>query len=161
YTHNFDSVCDANNQAVAAQPLDLRPLTSSEHCFDSSQTDVTSHRLHIDSFEPSLTWTMTPRLVGQGGGTGQVLAGVQSNPYRSGPLASQNRTPQEHLPQSRQRYALFSRLPYAFPDARASGVLMARVYRDSWAVQSATAEAVLNKYLGQAFLFSLVNRYHI
>lgn len=161
YTHNFDSVCDANNQGVAADSLNLRPLTSSAHCFDSTQTDVTSHRLHIDSFEPSLTWTMTPRLVVQAGGTAQILDGFQSNPYRSVLLGGQHRTPQEHLPEFRQRYAVFGRLAYAFPNARASGLLMARVYRDSWAVQSLSGEAVLNKYLGQAFLFSLVNRYHI
>ncbi len=32
YTHNWDSVCDANNDA-ATTPLDLQPLTSSAHCF--------------------------------------------------------------------------------------------------------------------------------
>src|SRR4029079_1777948 len=34
YTHNFDSVCDANNQGVGADGLNLRALTSSVHCFD-------------------------------------------------------------------------------------------------------------------------------
>ncbi len=34
YTHNWDSVCDANN-SMAETALDLQPLTSSAHCFKS------------------------------------------------------------------------------------------------------------------------------
>jgi len=159
YAHNFDRVCDANNSA-AVEPLDLRPLLSSEHCFDPTMPDVVTHHLAIDTFEPSLTWTMTPRLVVQGGGTIQILEGFQSNPYRSVLVGSQHHTPQEHLPDLRQRYALFGRLAYSFPQIRASGLLMARAYRDSWAVQSATGEAALNKYFGNALLITVRSRYH-
>src|SRR6185369_13560337 len=58
------------------------PLASSKNCFTSSP-EVVTKRLTIDSFEPSLSWTMTPRLVVQGGTTIQILDGFQSNPYRA------------------------------------------------------------------------------
>lgn len=161
YTHNFDRVCDANNVTVADQPLHFLPLTSSAHCFDATSAEVVTRRLHIDTFEPSLTWTMTPRLVVQGGGTIQVLDGFQSNPYRSVALGSSGAQPQEHEPQFRQRYALFGRAAYAVPALRGSAAAAVRLYRDSWAVQSVTGEATLNKYVGQALLFTLRGRYHL
>jgi hypothetical protein len=160
FTHNFDEVCDANNSTVGDQPLDLKPLTSSAHCF-SSETDVTTHRVNIDTFQPSLSWTTTPRLLLQLGSTVQILDGFQSNPYRSVLVGSQNRTPQERLPQFRQRYAVYARGLYALPAVRASGQLMARLYEDSWAVRAATGEILLNKYFGPAVLLTLRGRYHI
>jgi hypothetical protein len=160
YTHNFDDVCDANNAAIGDQPLDLKPLISSADCF-KSLPDVTTHRLHIDTFQPSLTWTATPKLVMQLGSTVQILDGFQSNPYRSVQIGRQHRTPQERLPQFRQRYALYYRAAYALPRVRASGQFTARAYQDSWAVQAATGEVLLNKYIGQAVVLTLRGRYHI
>src|SRR5262245_3536311 len=78
YTHNFDQVCDANNKDVMT-PLERRPLSTSAHCFQSDQTDVVTQSLDIDSFEPTLTWTASPRLLVQAGGTIQLLDGFQSN----------------------------------------------------------------------------------
>ncbi len=160
YTHNFDTVCDANNAAALGQPLNLQPLASSAHCFQSGMTDVTTHRLSIDTFEPSLTWTATPRFVVQGGTTIQILDGFQSNPYRAVLVGSQHRTPQEHMPNFRQRYAVFGRGAYALPDARASLTGGIRLYRDSWAVMAETAELNYNQYVQQNFLFTLRGRYH-
>jgi hypothetical protein len=132
---------------------------SSAHCFDTTSQETLTRRLQIDTFEPSLTWTMTPRLVVQGGGTIQVLDGFQSNPYRGVTVGASQ--PQEHEPLFRQRYALFARTAYAVPAARGSINAMARLYRDSWAVQSITGEASLNKYVGSSLLFTLRGRYHI
>jgi hypothetical protein len=160
YTHNWDSVCDANNAAVQT-PLALVPLSSSTHCFNSSATDVVTHRLNIDAIEPSLSWTMTPRLVIQGGGTIQLLDGFQSNPYRSVLVGSQHQEPQEHEPLYRQRYAVFGRAVYAFPQWRASTLTMLRLYQDSWAMQAATADLVVNKYITQSALLSLRGHYHL
>jgi hypothetical protein len=159
YSHNWDSVCDANN-AAATTPLQLQALTSSEHCFKPSP-DVVTHRLSIDAVEPSLSWTMTPRLVVQGGGTIQILDGFQSNPYRRVKLGNQGAEPQEHEPNYRQRYAVFGRAAYAFPEWRASGLAMARLYQDSWAVQAVTADLQVNKYLGQSMLLTLRGHYHL
>lgn len=160
YTHNFDTVCDANNSAAMGQSLNLQPLASSAHCFQSGMADVTTHKLSIDTFEPSLTWTATPRFVVQGGSTIQILDGFQSNPYRAVLVGSQHRTPQEHMPNFRQRYAVFGRGAYALPDARASLTGGIRIYRDSWAVMAETAELNYNQYALQNFLFTLRGRYH-
>ena len=81
YTHNWDSVCDANNSNIGDQPLDLKPLTLSTGCFTNA-ADVTTQKLAIDTFQPSLSWTATPRLLLQIGSTIQILDGFQSNPYR-------------------------------------------------------------------------------
>jgi hypothetical protein len=158
YSHNWDSVCDYNNSA-AVTPADLRPLTSSANCFKPDPTVVTKP-LAIDAVETSLSWTMTPRLVVQGGGTIQILDGFQSNPYRS-VLVGSLREPQEHEPTYRQRYAVFARAAYAFPQWRASAVGMARLYEDSWALQAATGDLVVNKYLSSVMLLTLRGHYHL
>jgi len=93
--------------------------------------------------------------------TAQLLDGFQSNPYRSVLVGMQNRTPQERLPQFRQRYALYARAAYALPAVRSSLLAMGRVYSDSWAVQAATGEVLLNKYFGSALLLTARGRYHI
>lgn len=160
YTHNWDRVCDANN-AGATTPLELLALTSSQHCFTSGAADVVTRRLNIDAVEPSLSWTMTPRLVVQGGGTIQLLDGFQSNPYRRVLVGSQNRTPQEHEPTYRQRYAVFARAAYAFPQWRASALAMGRLYQDSWAMQAVTADLQVHKYLRQWMLLTLRGHAHI
>jgi Protein of unknown function (DUF3570) len=160
YSHNWDTVCDADNTAAAGQVLELVPLTSSAGCF-TNMPGYTTHSLSIDTFEPSLAWTMTPRLVVQGGATIQILDGFQSNPYRKVGVGSQNRTPQEHLPEFRQRYALFARLSYAFPELRGSTYAMVRGYDDSWAVRAITADLVGTKYIGQSMLASIRAHYHL
>ncbi|HET6150184.1 MAG TPA: DUF3570 domain-containing protein [Polyangia bacterium] len=159
YTHNFDRVCDNNNEAAGGLIINLQPLSSSAHCFQT-MPDVVTHHLSIDTFEPSLTWTATPRLVTQGGATIQILDGFQSNPYRRVLVGTQHRTPQEHMPNFRQRYAAFFRAAYALPDAHASLTGGVRFYRDSWAITAATAEANYNQYLGQSVLLTLRGRYH-
>jgi hypothetical protein len=160
YSHNFDRVCDANNAAAAGLPLERVALTSSAGCFTTNPAYVTE-KLSIDTFEPSLSWTMTPRLVVQGGATIQILDGFQANPYRKVLVGSQNRTPQESLPQFRQRYALFARLAYAFPELRGSITGMVRGYDDSWAVRAITGDVVGTKYIGQAMLVSVRAHYHL
>ncbi|HEY7376970.1 MAG TPA: DUF3570 domain-containing protein [Polyangia bacterium] len=160
YSHNFDSVCDNDNSAAAGLPLDRIALSSSAGCF-TSQMGYVTHKLNIDTFEPSLSWTMTPRLVVQGGATIQILDGFQANPYRKVLVGSQNRTPQEHLPDFRQRYALFARLAYALPELRASLLAMVRGYDDSWAVRAITGDVTATKYVGQNLLVSGRAHYHL
>ena len=159
YTHNFDKVCDANNSNIGDQPLDLKPLTLSTLCF-TSDPSVTTQKLAIDTFQPSLSWTATPKLLLQIGSTIQILDGFQSNPYRSVLVGMQNRTPQEHMPIYRQRYAVYARGVYALPAVRGSGLMMARYYQDSWAVQALSFNVELNKYFTPALLLSLRGRFH-
>lgn len=159
YTHNFDSVCDQNNQLAAGSPLDRVALASAENCFKGT-ADVTTRRLHIDSLEPSVTWAVTPRLLVQGGGTLQVLDGFQANPYRRVALGSAGRTPQESLPEMRQRFALFARAAYVFPRTRTSVHLTGRAYRDTWGVEAATGELNINQYLAKFLILSARGRLH-
>jgi hypothetical protein len=159
YSHNFDTVCDTDNTAAAGLPLDRGALGRSEGCFTNTPGYAT-HSLQIDTFEPSLSWTMTPRLVVQGGATIQILDGFQANPYRKVLVGSQARTPQESLPNFRQRYALFARLAYAFPELRASMLAMIRGYDDSWAVRAITGDITGTKYLGQSMLISGRAHFH-
>lgn len=159
YTRNFDSVCDANN-ALAQDRLSRRALTSSERCFEAGQTETVSRSVDIHTFEPSLTWTATPRLLLQAGATLQLLDGFQSNPYRRVLVGSQGRTPQESVPSDRQRYALFARLSHALPALRAAIALTGRVYRDSWDLRAATADLWLHKYVMDGFIIGVHGRYH-
>jgi Protein of unknown function (DUF3570) len=159
YTHNFDSVCDQNNQNAAGRPLERLALTSSQDCFKGTP-DIVTRRLSIDSFEPSVTWAVTPRLLLQGGGAAQILDGFQANPYRSVQLGSAGRTPQESLPTFRQRFAVFGRAAYAFPRTRTSLQAMVRVYRDTWALEAASGELLINQYLAKFLLLSLRGRIH-
>ena len=159
YSHNWDSVCDVNNAAAAGQPLMRAALGSSQGCFTNT-TGLVTRPLNIDTFEPSLSWTMTRRLVVQLGATIQILDGFQANPYRKVLVGSQSRTPQESLPEFRQRYAVFARLAYAFPELRGSMLAMVRGYNDSWAVKAFTADLVGTKYIGQSMLFSARAHYH-
>ena len=73
----------------------------------------------------------------------------------------QHRTPQEHEPVYRQRYAVYARGLYALPAVRASGVMMVRLYQDSWAIQAVTGDVLLNKYFGPTVLLTLRGRYHL
>lgn len=157
YTHNFDQVCDQNNQAAAASPLLREALTSSQNCFKGTP-DVVTRRLSIDALEPSLTWAATPRLLLQLGATAQILDGFQSNPYRQVQLGASGSRPQETLPNFRQRYAVFARTAYALPQLRASIQTMGRLYRDTWGVQSATAELSLHQYITKFLLWSARGR---
>jgi hypothetical protein len=160
YTRNFDSVCDQNNEA-AQGPIDLQPLASSEHCFKVEEADVVSRSVAVHTFEPALAWTATPRLLIQGGATLQVVDGFQSNPYRRVVVGSQGRSPQEHVPTLRQRYAVFGRARYAIPEVRAAFSAMGRLYRDTWDVRAATADAELLKYIGPNIIVGAHGRYHL
>jgi hypothetical protein len=160
YTRNFDSVCDQNNQN-AQGPLDLLALSTSENCFKIGADDVVTRKVATHTFEPSLVWTATPRLLLQGGGTLQVTDGFQSSPYRTVYVGSQGRAPQEHVPTLRQRYALFGRARLAVPELRGAVSAMARAYRDTWDVRAATAEAELLKYLGPSVIVGAHARLHI
>jgi hypothetical protein len=160
YTRNFDQVCDQNNQD-AQGPLDLLPLVSSENCFKIGAEDVVTRKVATHTFEPSLTWTATPRLLLQGGATLQVVEGFQASPYRKVFVGSQGRAPQEHLPTLRQRYAGFARARVAVPEVRAALAAMLRAYRDTWDVRAATAEGELVKYLGPQIIAGVHGRYHV
>ena len=160
YTRNFDSVCDQNNRN-AQGPLDLQALATSDNCFKVGSEDVVTRKVATHTFEPALVWTATPRLLLQGGATLQVTDGFQSSPYRKVFVGSQGRSPQEHVPDKRQRYALFARARLAVPEVRGALSAMARAYRDTWDLRAVTAEAELLKYLGPSIIVGAHGRYHL
>jgi hypothetical protein len=137
YSHSFDSVCDL---AQAGVPLLLRqPLDRSLGCF-SGISALTEEPLNIDTAEASLTQTLTPKWLLSLIGTYQHLDGFQSNPYRTVRLSGGLFQAQESHPDLRHRGSLTLRLRYAVAKLSASLGADVRLYRDSWGVQSITAE---------------------
>ena len=138
YSHSFDSVCDLDQ---AALPVTLRqPLDTSTGCFGGAAT-LTEESLDIDAAELSIAQTLSPRWVGTLIGSYQHLNGFQSNPYRRVRLNNGIQQAQESHPRVRDRGAVTARLRYAVAPLRASLGLDLRLYRDTWGVQSLTAEA--------------------
>ncbi len=157
YVHNIDRVCDAAN-AATQELLQLRALDSSDQCFrDSAET--ATRKLSIDTVSLAVTQVLTPWLVGQVGVSGQHLRGFQSNPYRQVFLG--RRAVQEHLPDIRNRLALYARLKFALRPVRGSVELLGRFYTDSWAVDAVTVQAAWDQYLARPLLLRLRGRVHI
>ena len=104
----------------------LRPAarsTSSAHCFKPAHADVVTQPLPIDAVEPSLSWTMTPA-PGRPGGRHHPdprRVPVEPLPQRAGRQPAPRRRRSTSRPY-RQRYAVFARAAYAFPQWRASGI---------------------------------------
>ncbi len=157
YTHNFDQVCDANNQS-AEELLELRALDSSSRCFTRSDL-VSTRKLAIDTVQGSVTQVVTPWLLVQAGATGQFLRGFQANPYRQVLLGA--RAVQEHLPDIRNRAAVFARAKFALEPIRGSIEAGVRGYFDSWAVEAFTGELAWDQYLARPFIVRLRGRWHI
>jgi hypothetical protein len=137
YSHAFDSVCDL---AQAGVPVTLRqPLPTSRGCF-AGTPGLTAEPLDLDALEVSLTQTLTPKLLGVLVGTYQHASGFQSNPYRRVRLDGGMVQAQESHPRLRDRGAITARVRYAFAKLKASLAADLRLYRDTWDVQSLTAE---------------------
>ena len=97
YTHNWDSVCDANNAAAAGNLLNLVTLTSSQNCFTTRP-----RRRHPPPDHRQLRAVALldhDAASGRPGGTTiQILDGFQSNPYRAVQFGNQRHAPQERQP---------------------------------------------------------------
>jgi hypothetical protein len=137
YAHNFDSVCDLNNQGLP--PTLRQSLGTSRRCF-SGIAGLTEEPLDIDGVELSITQTLTPRLVGALIGSYEHLDGFQSNPYRRVRLNGGAIEAQESHPRLRDRGAVTGRLRYAVGATRGALGLDLRLYRDTWSIQSITVE---------------------
>lgn len=138
YSHGFDRVCTFDNRNLSS--LLRVPMLDSDGCF-GGVTGRIAAELAIDHVEASYTQAWTPRLVSVVAVTFQSLGGFQSNPYRAVRVLGAVGDPLETHPSRRNRGALVLRLRYAI--AQTNGALGAevRLYRDSWALQSATVEA--------------------
>ena len=158
YTHNFDRVCDANN-GVAQELLELRPLDSSDTCFDGGSDLTTTRKLAIDSMQLSWTQVTTPWLVLQFGATGSVLRGFQANPYRQVLLGE--RAVQERLPGGRNRLALYARTKFAIKPIRGAIELDVRGYLDSWSMRALTTELAWDQYIARPIVIRVRARWHV
>jgi hypothetical protein len=138
YSHSFDSICDL---AQASAPLLLRrPLDSSRACF-TDNLDLTTDSLGIDTLEAAWVQTISRKWVASLIGGYQHLSGFQSNPYRSVRLSRGLFLAQESHPAVRDRGSITARVRYAIERTRGSLGFDLRLYRDTWAVQSFTADA--------------------
>ena len=158
YSHNFDSVCDANNQG--AKPLERKSLATSTGCFQTGQLGLTVEPLAIDSYAGSWTQVLAPTIVGDLSLAFQVLDGFQSNPYRRVRLFSGAVEAQESEPLLRERVALQARARFAVPKLHAAIGTSARLYWDTWDVKSITAEVAWEQYLGTHVVMRVRGRFY-
>jgi hypothetical protein len=149
YARNFDSVCDRVQGANAEAPRFVA-LEDSSGCFASSNALRTTHPIGVDGFQGTWSQAWTPAFATQLVYTAQITNGFQSNPYRSVILAEGLKA-QEHHPDDRAREAIALRANFWLKPIRAALRLGARGYWDTWDVKSITADAEIEKYLGEPF----------
>src|SRR5690606_2442241 len=141
-----------NQEAVERQRLD-----SAAGCFTDAM-DRTTRDIDLQTFQGSWTQAWAPVFVTQLTLTGQLVDGLQSNPYRAVWLG--RTAAQEPHPEHRFRYAgaLAARL-WIEP---LSGALQAsaRLYRDNWDVRSVTAELAYEQSIDGSLRLRLRGRYY-
>jgi hypothetical protein len=158
YSHSFDQVCDRDNKD--AMTLERRALTGADPCNKSGvlfgkDTPGTTvwHDLSIDTAQATLTQNLTPTMNLQIAGYGQVLVGFQSNPYRRVRVGES--TPQEHIPNIRDRWSITARLNRFLPRYHAAVHFSARYYDDTWNVIGGDLELAYSQYIGTSMLLRI------
>ena len=170
YSHGADQVCDRSN--AEATPFERRTLVGADPCaknlvrgeetyvMDRPElgTITTWRDLAIDTAQATLTQNLSPTAVLQLSLYGQVLDGMQSNPYRAVRIGPNE--PQEYIPGTRARGAVTARLNRFIPALRGAVHLQARGYSDTWGVSAGTVELAYSQYLGDALVFRLRGHVH-
>lgn len=156
YARGWDSICDAN-QGRAQDPVERRRLSSSTGCF-TTEMNFAAHDVSIQTFQGSWTQLWAPVFSTQLTISAQLVDGFQSNPYRGVWLG--RAAAQEHHPNHRARYAaaLGARL-WLQP---LSGALQAtaRVYRDTWDIDSISAELAYEQVIEGMLRIRVHGRYY-
>lgn len=156
YARGWDSICDAS-QGRAQDPVERHRLSSSGGCF-SSDTAFTAHDVSVQTFQGSWTQLWASIFSTQLTLSAQLVDGFQSNPYRGVWLG--RAAAQEHHPDHRARYssALSARLWLA----PLSGALSAtaRIYRDTWDIDSVSAELAYEEVIEGALRIRVHGRYY-
>src|SRR6185369_2127926 len=129
YSHNFDSVCNADNRG--AMPLERRALATSNGCFNAKTVGVIEEPLAIDSYYAAWGQVISPIILSEVSASFQALDGFQSNPYRRVRLFSGTVDAQESEPLLRQRVAVQARLRIALKKLKAAVGGEARFYWDT------------------------------
>jgi hypothetical protein len=158
YSHSFDLVCDKDNGTLS--PQETKALTGAEPCdkssglFGKDRPGITRWRdLSIDTAQVTLTQNLSPTTNLQLAGYGQVLEGFQSNPYRRVRVGPNS--PQEHIPDTRDRLSVSLRINRFLPRVRAAVHFDARFYDDTWRVIAGDLEVGYSQYLGKSLLLKL------
>ncbi len=155
YSHSFDDVCDKSNSDL--MPLERRALTGADPCtktagiFGKNTAGATVWRnLSIDTVQATLTQNLSPTMNLQLALYGQVLEGFQSNPYRRVRVGPSS--PQEHIPDTRDRWSVTARMNRFLPKLRAAAHFNARFYNDTWKVFGGDVELAYSQYVGNSLL---------
>jgi len=158
YSHSFDLVCDKDNGTLT--PQEAKALTGADPCdksgglFGKDRPGVTLWRgLSIDTAQATLTQNLTPTMNLQIAGYGQILEGFQSNPYRRVRIGQNS--PQEHIPDTRDRWSLSARLNRFLPRLHSAVHFDARFYDDTWGVIAGDVELGYSQYIGKSLLLKL------
>jgi hypothetical protein len=158
YTHSFDQVCDKDNGMLS--PQEAKALIGADPCdksggvFGKDRPGTTLWRdLSIDTVQATLTQNLSPTTNFQLVAYGQVLQGFQSNPYRR-VRVGQN-SPQEHIPDTRDRLSISARLNRYLPRLRSAVHADARFYHDTWRVIGGDIELGYSQYIGKSLLLKL------
>ncbi len=155
YTHAFDATCDKDNGEL--MPLERRALLGDDDCakqgliLGKDTPGTTLWRdLSIDSVQATLTQNVSPTMNFQLALFGQVLEGFQSNPYRRVRIGTAS--PQEHIPDTRARWSITTRLNQFLPKLHGAAHFNARFYDDTWHVIGGDIELAYSQYVGNALL---------
>ncbi len=171
FIHSFDEVCDKANAELTL--LERRALDGDDPCKKTSGifgddsyimdnpvlgVATTWRDLSIDTLQATATQNLSPTMVMQVSLYGQILEGIQSNPYRRVRIGPNE--PQEHVPDTRARWALSARLNRFLPKLRSAVHVQARGYNDSWGISAGTVELGYSQYLGDSLLLRVRARAH-
>lgn len=158
YSHSFDQVCDRDNGM--ATPQEAKALTGADPCKKKngiSGKDLPGmtlwQDLSIDTAQVTVTQNLSPTMNVQIAGFGQVLEGFQSNPYRRVRLGQNS--PQEHIPDTRDRLAVSVRLNRYLPKLHGAVHFDGRFYDDTWDVLGGDVELGYSQYIGKSLLLKL------
>ncbi len=156
YARAFDQVCDAARDRPL-EPVERPRMPSSEGCFEPNGDRITRD-LAIHTFQASWTQAWTPVLATQLVATAQILNGFQGNPYRAVWLGRSSA--QEHHPENRARFAAGAGLRLWLEPLEGALQGFARLYRDTWALQSITLETGYAQSLGAGWQARLLGRWY-
>jgi hypothetical protein len=104
----------------------------------------------IDTAQTTLTQNLSPTMNLQIALYGQIVEGFQSNPYRRVRVGPNS--PQEHIPDTRDRWSVTARLNRYLPKIRGAAHFSARFYNDSWEIYGGDVELAYSQYFGNSLL---------
>ena len=144
YSKGFDEVCSLRQRNL---PTTLRQgLDSSDGCFTKAER-LQSLPISLDNFRLAWTQTWTPVFTTQLVFTGALQHGFLGNPYREVVIGPTGQAAQENHPDDRRRAAAGLALKYYAKSIETALGMSARVYRDSWELQSFNVELSAERYL--------------